>query len=98
MKSINKSIVIASLVLGLGTTNITLAAEKTIEGSVNQVIIEQSEQVKSQLAEQLKQSIDLSLRQMRVANIAPLTTNDMQPMVAKNSLRLTKNELLTEDE
>lgn len=64
MKSINNQFIIATIVLGLGTSASVSANNSSIEGSLNQVIVHQKSNVESNLTEQLKQSIKRNAKQM----------------------------------
>lgn len=64
MKSINNQFIIATIVLGLGTSASVSANNSSIEGSLNQVIVHQKSNVENNLTEQLKQSIKRNAKQM----------------------------------
>ena len=91
MKSINSALVIVTIVLGLGTTASASANNSRIEGSLKQVIVQQSQQVSEGLTKQLKQSIKLELHDMVVSTLPMINRN----MTANN---LTKEDLVNKSQ
>ena len=70
MKSINTTLIVATIVLGLGTINSASANNSSIEESLKKVIVNQSKQVTANLTEKLSASIKTSLSQMATTKVA----------------------------
>lgn len=87
MKSINKVLVIATVVLGLGTTASASANNSRIEDSLKQVIVNQSQHVTKQLYKQLKLSINIEVNE--IAKLAALNAVEKN-----NNLLISKTNLI----
>ena len=102
MKRINNALVIVTIVLGLGTTASASANESSIEDTLKQIIVKQSQQVSNRLTEKLKQSIKLELNEMSLLASSIINQkNDKNinnnQLVKINTVANTKN-TTTEDE
>ena len=97
MKSITKTLVIVTAVLGLGTINNVSANENTLQESLQTMVVTQGKQITAELTEQLQKSIKLSVNQLINAGAAKLTEKKETQLV-KNSEQSNKNTLTAEDE
>lgn len=92
MKSINKVFVIATVVLGLGTTASASANNSRIEDTLKQVITKQSQQMTQRLLTQLQQTISAEVN--NIARVATVTTidNSKSQLITKANFSNTTTE------
>lgn len=93
MKSLNKALVIVTIVLGLGTTASASANNSRIEDSLKQVIVNQSQQVSERLTKQLQHSIKLELNDI-VLSALPNINGDMTVKNITKEKLVNKNQLI----
>ena len=84
MNIITKTLIIATTVLGLGTSNMATANESTIQQSLSKSIVTQGLQVTNTLAKQLQQSIQLELNKFANGN-AISSANESNTELANNN-------------
>ncbi|GAA6204625.1 hypothetical protein [Thalassotalea sp. SU-HH00458] len=92
MKTINRVFVIATIVLGIGTTASASANNSRIEDSLKHVIVKQSQQVSERLTEQLQHTINVELNNI-VLNALPIINRDISTGQITNKQLVSKNQL-----
>ena len=97
MKSIKKSIVIVTALLGLGVITNASATQSYIEDSLNKFIVDQGEQVSRMLAIQLKQQITSNLQQIS-DTVSVSVKDDNKSQIAKLAFNKVEKNSSTEEE
>lgn len=97
MKRTTNLVVIATLVLGIGTITNASANQSSIEDSLSKAIVQQGQQVSIQLAKQVKQSISSSLQTMSTAVIKSVQTDNKKQLVQVNNEKNQKSSSTEEE-